>query len=66
MLPLIFSESFHLFISERFPYEVPVTFPSEELYPPYVIFLGLGRGRRGRDRMVVRLTTTYAINVYHH
>jgi len=24
------------------------------------------RGRRGRDRKVVRFTTTYAISVYHH
>jgi hypothetical protein len=24
------------------------------------------RGRRGRDRMVVRFTTTYAIGAYHH
>ena len=24
------------------------------------------RGRRGRDRMVVKSTTTYAINAYHH
>jgi len=24
------------------------------------------RGRRGRDRMVVVFTTTYAFNVYHH
>ena len=24
------------------------------------------RGRRGRDRMVVVFTTTYALNVYHH
>ena len=24
------------------------------------------RGRRGRDRMVVGFTTTYAIGVYHH
>jgi hypothetical protein len=23
------------------------------------------RGRRGRDRMVVGFTTTYAINIYH-
>ena len=23
-------------------------------------------GRRGRDRMVVRLTPTYAISAYHH
>jgi hypothetical protein len=23
-------------------------------------------GRRGRDRIVVRLMTTYAINAYHH
>jgi hypothetical protein len=26
----------------------------------------LRRGHRGRDRMVVRFTTTYAINAYHH
>ena len=26
-------------------------------------FLG---GRRGRDRMVVEFTTTYAISTYHH
>ena len=25
-----------------------------------------GRGRRGHGRMVVGLTTTYAISVYHH
>ena len=24
------------------------------------------RGRRGRDRMVVGFTTTYAISTYHH
>jgi len=24
------------------------------------------RGRRGRDRMVVGFTTTYATNAYHH
>jgi hypothetical protein len=24
------------------------------------------RGRRGRDRMVVGFTTTYAISAYHH
>ena len=24
------------------------------------------RGRRGRDRMVVGFTTTYAIRAYHH
>ena len=29
----------------------------------YLIFIG---GHRGRDRMVVGLTTTYAINAYHH
>jgi hypothetical protein len=23
-------------------------------------------GRRGRDRMVIRFTTTYAISAYHH
>jgi hypothetical protein len=26
----------------------------------------LHRGRRGRDRMVVGFTTTYAISAYHH
>ena len=26
----------------------------------------LARGRRGRDRMVVEFTTTYAISAYHH
>jgi hypothetical protein len=25
-----------------------------------------GRGSRGRDRMVVEFTTTYAISAYHH
>jgi hypothetical protein len=24
------------------------------------------RGRRGRDRMIVQFTTTYAISAYHH
>ena len=26
----------------------------------------LKRGRRGRDRMIVEFTTTYAIRAYHH
>jgi hypothetical protein len=26
----------------------------------------IGRGRRGRDHMVVAFTTTYAISAYHH
>jgi len=26
----------------------------------------LGKGGRGRDRMVVELTTTYALSAYHH
>jgi len=26
----------------------------------------LCRGRRGRDRVMVRFTTTYAISAYHH
>jgi hypothetical protein len=26
----------------------------------------LGKGRRGRDRMVVGFITTYAISAYHH
>ena len=40
---------------------------------PIVISVGVliqntlfGRGRRGRDRMVVEVTTTYAISAYHH
>jgi len=28
--------------------------------------LYLFKGRRGRDRMVVGFTTTYAISAYHH
>ena len=32
------------------------------LYP----FYHCDRGRRGRDRMVVGFTTTYAISAYHH
>ena len=31
----------------------------------YIITLFYG-GRRGRDRMVVGFTTTYAISAYHH
>jgi len=30
------------------------------------IQLPLSGGRRGRDRMVVGFTTTYAISAYHH
>ena len=33
---------------------------------PVVIYAYQCRGRRGRDRMVVRFTTTYAIGSYHH
>ena len=29
-------------------------------------FSSLDRGRRGRDRMVVGFTTTYAISAYHN
>ena len=32
---------------------------------PLRYYLTLFKGRRGRDRMVVGFTTTYAINVYH-
>jgi len=32
----------------------------------FFFFLSLFRGRRGRDRMVVGFTTTYAISAYHH
>ena len=31
----------------------------------YIIFNAMGC-RRGRDRMVVRFITTYAISAYHH
>ena len=37
------------------------------LIPFFVAFLSFSlRGRRGRDRMVVGFTTTYAISVYHY
>jgi hypothetical protein len=36
-----------------------------ELYPLYYFYLPM-RGRRGRDRMVVRFTPTYATSAYHH
>ena len=32
-------------------------------YCQYLVSVG---GRRGRDRMVVGFTTTYAISAYHH
>jgi hypothetical protein len=32
----------------------------------FIIYLYCCRGRRGRDRMVVGFTTTYAISAYHH
>ena len=32
----------------------------------YIQNLLLLRVRRGRDRMVIRFTTTYAISAYHH
>jgi len=31
-----------------------------------MLYLVHSRGRRGRDRMVVGFTITYAINAYHH
>jgi hypothetical protein len=33
---------------------------------PFIPPLNVRRCRRGRDRMVVRFTTTYAISSYHH
>jgi hypothetical protein len=30
------------------------------------LFVYMGRGRRGRDRLVVGFTTTCAISAYHH
>jgi len=35
------------------------------IYIYFVLYPDL-RGRRGRDRMVVGFTTTYAISAYHH
>jgi hypothetical protein len=32
----------------------------------YCVFVSCRRGRRGRDRVVVGFTTTYAISAYHH
>ena len=34
-------------------------------YQSIYIVLDLGRGHRGRDRMVVGFSTTYAISAYH-
>jgi hypothetical protein len=31
-----------------------------------ILFIFMNRDRRGRDRMVVGFTTTYAISAYHH
>ena len=31
-----------------------------------LLIIPKGGGRRGRDRMVVGFTTTYAISAYHH
>ena len=36
------------------------------IYPLLHTHLNFWRGRRDRDRMVVGLTTTYAISAYHH
>jgi hypothetical protein len=38
-----------------------------EMYPIQHYVINLRQvGRRGRDRMVVGFTTTYAISAYHH
>jgi hypothetical protein len=34
--------------------------------PSMILDISKCRGRRGRDRMVVGFTTTYAISAYHH
>jgi len=31
-----------------------------------ILSMSTGGGRRGRDRMIVGFTTTYAISAYHH
>ena len=60
---LIFSSSWYYFL--------PQTFIGVIMSVEMVIFtcclslIGI-RGRPGRDRMVVRFTTTYAISAYHH
>ena len=36
------------------------------LYMNFTFSTRLSGGRRGRDRMVVDFTTTYAISAYHH
>ena len=33
---------------------------------PIILQHDISRGRRGRDRIVVGFTTTYAISAYHH
>jgi len=49
------------------------SFLLSEKTAPIVITVGVliqntlvSRGRRGRDRTVVEVTTTYAISAYHH
>jgi len=39
--------------------------PVHKFVNKYVYFNKI-RGRRGRDRMVIRFTTTCAISAYHH
>ena len=47
-------------------------YPSEKLHKYIIYFISNNKvtfypwGHRGRDRMVVGFTTTYAINTYHH
>ena len=35
------------------------------IFSPSCFFINMKGDRRGRDRMVVGFTTTYAINIYH-
>ena len=40
--------------------------PNYSLFRLRMLSINIGGGRRGRNRMVVGFTTTYAISVYHH
>jgi len=40
--------------------------PFGEIHIKIIYLRSMQRGRRGRDRMIVGFTTTYAISSYHH
>jgi hypothetical protein len=53
----------HNFSGDRLEKKYVILFSNFSLSEEYLIII---RGRHGRDRMVVRFTTTYAIKAYHH